>query len=187
MFGAEIANEIAVRGDQCRRHQRTELVHEQLLGRVAHLHRIVDHQGFGVDLLEQMSRRDVGHVERRVLPHEHHVHDGQVEHLRRTQGEVVSLLAAHLERPRARRDPAVGEGQIVGQVVVEAVAAPLRLEGQDERAVGVDVDPFDGIHLDGDGETHLCPSNAGARPRPLDAVAPEPVPDHVVGASFRRT
>ncbi len=34
-----------------------------------------------VDVLQQMRRGDIGHVERRVLAHQHHVHRAEVEPL----------------------------------------------------------------------------------------------------------
>ena len=48
----------------------------------------------------------------------------------------------------------LAEAEVPGLVVVERVAALLRLEPQHEGAVRVDVDGGDRIHLNGDGEAH---------------------------------
>jgi hypothetical protein len=73
MRRSERADFLPVRCNARGRHDALEQRHEQLLRRVAHVERIVDHKRLGMNPLEQMSGRNVGHVERRVLPHEHHV------------------------------------------------------------------------------------------------------------------
>src|SRR5262249_37821819 len=52
VLGVELLDLGAIAGDQRRRHQIRELDHEQLFGRVAHVHGIVDHQRLGMDALE---------------------------------------------------------------------------------------------------------------------------------------
>ena len=108
-----------------------------------------------MDALEHMGGGDIGHVERRVLAHQHHVHGRQIETLSRAEVVVIARLAAHLQRPRAGHHPARVERQLAGQIMIQRVAARLGLESQREGAVGVDVDGLDGVHLDGDGETHF--------------------------------
>ena len=73
VLGAEALHVVGVARDQRRRHQVEEIEHEHLLGRVAHVGRIVDHQRLGMDALEQVRGGDVGHVERRVLAQQDHV------------------------------------------------------------------------------------------------------------------
>ena len=73
MLAAEGRDLRAVAGDQGRRHQIGELGDEDLLGRVAHLGRVVHHQRLRMDALEEVGRGDVGHVEGRILAHQHHV------------------------------------------------------------------------------------------------------------------
>ncbi|BBK39856.1 hypothetical protein STAQ_49340 [Allostella sp. ATCC 35155] len=64
-------------------------------------HRVVHDQGLRVDVLQEMGRRDVGHVEGRVLPHQDDVHGGEVDRLPRAEAVVVALLAPHLQRAAA--------------------------------------------------------------------------------------
>ncbi len=88
---------------QRRRHQILEVEHEHFLGRIAHMRRIVDHQRLRVDALQQMRRRDVGHVERRVLPEQHHIPSAQVLHARIGELVVIARLVEHRQRRPARQ------------------------------------------------------------------------------------
>ena len=143
-----------VGADQGRRHDVVEMRDEQLLRRVAHARRIVHHQRLGMDVLQQMRRRDVRHVERRILAQQDDVERRQVEHLGRTQGEVVALLAPELHRLGARHHLAVAEDQLGRRVVPDVIAAPLGLEPQHEGRIAIDVDGRHMVHLDGDLELH---------------------------------
>jgi hypothetical protein len=119
-----------------------------------------------MDHLQEMGGGDVGHVEGRVLAHQDHVDGRQVEQGFRAQAGVIARLPAHLQGPGPGIDPPVPEAQVLGQVVVQAMAAALGLQGQHEAAVGIDVDRLDRVHLDGDGEAHgsknlsICGSGA---------------------------
>ena len=104
--------------------------------------------------LEQVRRRDVVQIERRILAHQHDVEGAQIEHLGGAERVVIAALAAHLQRARQRLHPAVVVTQVGRQVVIQTVAAALGLERQHERAVAVDVDPLDRIHLDRHGKAH---------------------------------
>jgi hypothetical protein len=64
---------------------------------------------------------------------------------------MVAALAAHAERPRLGAHLTVQERQMLRQIVQQRMAARLRLQRQGKGGIGVDVDPFHGIHLDGDG------------------------------------
>ena len=72
---------LAVGGDQGRRHQFAKPRDEQLFRRVAHRGRVVDHERLRLGALQQVRGGDVGHVERRVLPHQHDVEPFEIEFL----------------------------------------------------------------------------------------------------------
>ena len=157
VFDPEFVDQARLRSDQGRRHEFAEMGDEKLLGRVADVEGIVDDQGLGVDVLQEVGGGDVGHVEGRILAHENHVHQRQVEFLHLPQAKVVAFLAADRQGAREGGETAAPEGQATGEVMVERVATVLGLERQGKGAVGVDVDRLDGIHLDGDGEAHHGP------------------------------
>ncbi len=151
----EGADLVAVAGQEGRRHQLPEAQHKELLRRVAHRRRIVDHERpVRRQQLEQMGRGDIGHVERRVLAHQDHVDAGEVELLRGAEAVMMAVAADHLERPPAGIEAPVAQAQRLGQVVEQRMAAGLRLEREGEGRIRIDVDRVDRIHLDRDGETH---------------------------------
>jgi hypothetical protein len=154
VLGAEGADRFRVAGDQGRRHQVGELGDEDFLGRVAHPVRVVDDQRAFGQALQDVGRRDVAHVEGRVLAQVHHVHGAKVERLHLAQREVVAAFVAHGQRLRAGGNFAVALSQVLGQVVPELVAAVLRFERDGEGGVAADVDAIDRVHLNGDGEGH---------------------------------
>ncbi len=159
--GAEVPDRLDVGGDQGRRLQAGKAGDQQLLGRVAHLHGVVHHQGLRVDPLQEIGGGDVGHVERRVLAHQHHVELRDVADLRLAQRVVVALERAQVQRPAAGQHPAVFQRQLLRREVPEAVTAGLALHHHQEGGVGLDVDPFDGIHLNGDLEGHANSRSEG--------------------------
>ena len=71
------------RGAIARNHRRGHEVgkvhHEQFFGRVAHGFRIIDDERAGLDALEQMRRRDIGQIERRVLAQQHDIDLSQID------------------------------------------------------------------------------------------------------------
>ena len=154
VLAAEGVDVVRAVRDEGRRHQLREVGREELLGRVPHAHRVVDDEGRGVDVLEEVGGRDVGEVEGRVLAHQDHVEPGEIDRLESSEGCMCAALAPDLERLGVRGEAPFAEAEIGGQVVVEGVPAALCLEGEDERAVGVDVDTVHMVHLDGDGESH---------------------------------
>ena len=81
-----------------------------------------------MDAVEHMGGGDVGHVEGRVLPQQHHVHGGEIDPLRFSHGDMVAVDVADLDRLRRRHHGAVPHGQPVRGVVQEPVFAPLRLQ-----------------------------------------------------------
>jgi hypothetical protein len=132
MLAAKGGDGVAIARDERRRHQTREMGGKELLGRVAHADGIVDHQRLVAHMLQEMGCGDVGHVEGRVLPHQDHVHGGEIEHLLWPELEVPAVLALHLERLCARAEPPVAQHQLARQVVIEGMAAPLRFERQHE-------------------------------------------------------
>ncbi len=166
MLGAEGEDLVAIAGDQRRRHQPLEPRHKEFFRRIADARRVVDDQRGGVDMLQQMRRRDVGHVEGRVLAHQDHVHRGEIEGLELAETVMPATLAAHLEPASARAQPAVAQAQMRRQVMVERMAARLRFERQHEAGVAIDVDGFHRIHLDRHREPHDIPLSSPPR-RPV--------------------
>ena len=154
VLGAERLDLRLVAGDQGRRHELREIEDEQLLGRVAHLGRVVHHQGPRMDPLQHMGRGDVGHVERRILAHEHHVDIGQIDTLHGTEGRVSALHILDPEGldPRGHHLPLHGEA--VRRVEQKVVASRLRFEEQGEGGVTGDPDRLDRVHLNRDGQSH---------------------------------
>src|SRR4029079_3205216 len=78
VFGAERLHVGALARDERRRHQIEKIEDEQFFGRVADVRGVVDDKRFWVNALEQMRRRDVGHVEWRVLPQQNDVELGEI-------------------------------------------------------------------------------------------------------------
>ena len=107
-----------------------------------------------------MSCRDVAHVEGRILAHQDHVDGRELDRLERAQRVMSPVLAAHFQTLAFGGDPAVLEAQMPRQIVIKRMAARLGLERQHEGRVRVDVDGVDGIHLDGDDQTHVPRSSA---------------------------
>ena len=57
---------------------------------------------------------------------------------------------------RAGVQPAVGAGQVLGEVMVERVAALLRREHEREGRIAGDVDRLERVHLHGDAEAGMA-------------------------------
>jgi hypothetical protein len=117
LLGAERLDGVEVAREQSRRHQIGKFGDEDFFRRVAHMARIVDHQGFGMDAVEHVGRRDIGEVERRVLAQQHHVEAGEVDEARLTQGDMVAGDIAHHQRPHRGRHLAVAQAQAIGRVI----------------------------------------------------------------------
>ena len=99
-------------------------------------------------MLEDVRRSDVGHIEGRVLAHQDDIDPCQIQRLGRSHREVIADLAAHLERSCLGDSAAIAQGQILGQIMVQAVPAGLRLQRQSEGGIAIDIDGVDRIHLD---------------------------------------
>ena len=113
-----------------------------------------------MDVFEQMGRGDVGHIERRVLAHQHDIHGGEIEPHRFAEFVVGAACAFDGDRADECKEPllppftltpdAFAQRQVADLVVPQRVAATLGLQHQRERRIGVDVDVFDRVHLDRD-------------------------------------
>jgi hypothetical protein len=73
VLGTEGLDGFEVAGNQRRRHQVGKLGDEYFLRRVAHMGRVIDHQGLRLHALKHVRGRDIGKIERRVLAQQHHV------------------------------------------------------------------------------------------------------------------
>ena len=68
---------------------------------------------------------------------------------------MIPLFAANLQRPGARIKTILPEDERFGQIMKQCMLARLGLEREYESAIRIDINGFDGVHLDGDGETHF--------------------------------
>jgi len=139
---------------------------DQLLGRRAHLGRIIDHQGLGMHPLQQIGGGDIGHVEGRVLTHQDDVHVlCQIQPLLGAEIRMIALLAPHRHRTGAAEQTAVFQGQGAEVIDPQLVAARLPGQGHQEGGVRLDIDRLERVHLDGDlehGESFLVGAIARA-------------------------
>src|SRR3546814_13752347 len=72
----------------------------------------------------------------------------------RSPREMVAAFGAQLHGAAACKHLAVAEAEVAGEIVEQAVPAPLGLEAEHEGAVAIEVDAFDGVHLDRHLEGH---------------------------------
>ena len=154
MLVAEGKDRLLIAGDQGRWLKALKAGDEQLFRGITHLERIIDHQGLGVDALEKVGGGDVGHVEGRILPHQNHIHFGQVAGFHRPHLAVIALHGLNHGATASGKDPLAKLGQVFGLIDPQAVTARLSLHHHHEAGVGGDVDPLDGVHLDGDLQAH---------------------------------
>ncbi len=83
VLGAEALRILDAARDKRRRHEIEKVEDEHFLGRIAHAGGIVDDERLGMDALQEMRRRDVGHVEGRVLAQQDDIAVGQRQRLGR--------------------------------------------------------------------------------------------------------
>ena len=108
MLLPEGADLVAVAGEQGRRHQLSEAQHKEFLRRIAYRGRIIDDErAVFRQQLEKMGRRDVGHVEWRVLSHQDDVEPGKVELFEGAETMVIAVAAGDLEPPTAGIEPPI--------------------------------------------------------------------------------
>ena len=160
VFEAERADGLEVPGDHGGGHQLGKMRDQQFFGGVADRGGVVHHQRLRMDVLEQVRGCDVGHVERRVLAHQHHVHRREIELGGFAECVVAAAPAFHGDGARAGEQPflapftlaldALAQRHMAYLVVPQSVASSLGLQHEGEGRVGVDVDRFDRVHLDRD-------------------------------------
>jgi hypothetical protein len=107
-----------------------------------------------MDTLEQMRGRDVGEVERRVLPHQDDVECRQRHAPVVAESEMVAHDVADGERLHAGEHLALQHRHPVGRVIAERVSAGLRLQQQRKGRIAADIDPLDRVHLNRDVQRH---------------------------------
>ena len=97
-----------------------------------------------------MRRGDIGHIEGRILSHQDDVHRLKVQHLDGAGGKMIALFALHRDRARIGVDLPIAETEIIGQIIIKRVPPPLCFQRKNEGRIRIDVDVFDGVHLNGD-------------------------------------
>ncbi len=133
-----------------------------------------------MDALEQVRRRDVGHVEGRVLAQQHDVAAGQVLGARVGQLVVRADLVLDMQRLAAREQAVAVQAEVGRRVVEHVVPAPLRFQQDRERGIAADVDPLDRVHLAGDAQGHVIGSVVSG------AGVGKPLLTSAVNANWRR-
>ena len=150
----EGADRRQIAGDHRWRGQLRIVENQQLFRRIAHPERIVHHQRAGMDALQDMGCGDIAHVKGRILAQPDDI-KGRKVHLDLVAiGHMVSLLAAQFDWKSARGHAALVEGQLVRRVEEKRMPARLRLKRDAERAVPVDVDRPDRVHLQCNFQAH---------------------------------
>ena len=148
MFGLEVPQNADIPRDGRGRREIGEIEDQELFGRVAHPEGIVDDERSALEPVQNVGRRDVTHIEGRVLAQPDDIDIAKVQIDGLAQIRVTALDALHRQRLRPGDDAPFAEGQAIGGVVPQGAVARLRLLGQPERAVGIDVDGPDRIHLE---------------------------------------
>ena len=154
VFRLERPDRVEIAGDGRRRGEVREVQDQELFGVIPNPERIVDHKRPPGEVVKEVRRRDVAHVEGRILPQPDHVPGAEVHGFLRPERHVVPPHPAKFHPVPPRRDPACLVGQVIGRVEEQLAAPCLRFLGKPERAVGVDVDGADRVHLKGDLEGH---------------------------------
>src|SRR3546814_3587564 len=77
---------------------------------------------------------------------------------------VTGVQTCALPISAACQHLAVAEAEVAGEIVEQAVAAPLGLEAEHEGAVAIEVDAFDGVHLDRHLEGHRSEEHTSELP-----------------------
>jgi hypothetical protein len=155
----------AVAGHKGWRHQFGKHQRENLLRAGTHTGRIIDHKGLARHRLQQVASGDVGHVEWRVLAHQHHIDVARdIQRLVGAEETGSFADALNLCRPGPGGHAALAEGK-VGRAIDENIGAPgLRHFGERKGGVPVDVDLLQRVHLNGNSKRHaVLPSGVPGR------------------------
>ena len=143
--------------DHRRRRQFGEAQNQELFGEIAHPERVIHNQRARVDHLQQMGRRDIAHVERRVLAQPNNIVFRQIDFGFLPIADVIAFLAAQRDREPPRNDPAFAKGKLIRSVEKQRVTTVLRFNSDPERTVCVNIDRSDRIHLQGNFQAHRIP------------------------------
>ncbi len=112
--------------------------------------RVVDDQRLGMHPLQQVGRRDVGEVERRILPHQDDVECRERAAPRFAQRKMVALIIAYRQWAHHREHLAIDERHPIGRVVENFMSPHLGFQEQRKGRIATDIDPLDRVHLNGD-------------------------------------
>ena len=107
-----------------------------------------------MDQVQKMCVGDIPHVKGRVLPQPDHIVFRKVNFGFRAEVDVIAHLAPQRDGISPRDDTTLNEGQLVRRVKEQRVPARLRLQPDAKRAVAVDVDRPDRVHLQGNFQGH---------------------------------
>ncbi len=107
-----------------------------------------------MDALQNMRRRDVGHVEGRILAHQNDVGGRQIVGGGFAEDEVIVLRISHGQRTGPRGHQPIAKGEVARPVIEQRMAAGLRFQRERKGGIARDVDALDRVHLDGNSERH---------------------------------
>ena len=113
---------------------------KQFFRGIADMHRIVHHQGRWMHMLQYMGGGDIGHVEGRILAHQHDIDLGEIDGFGGTGREMVAFLPPEGDGPRPGRHLAVAQREITRMIMIELVAPPLGRQAHDKAGITIDID-----------------------------------------------
>ena len=144
--------------DQGWRHDTVKMRNQQFFWRIPNAHRVIDHQCFGVNMLQNMRCCDVRHVKRRILAHQDHIHVPQIDHLRLTEVSMVAAFPAYRQGRCPRGHVTILKAKLLRQIMEQPIAPPLGFQRQDKTAVTININRINWVHLNGDVQCHnTCP------------------------------
>ena len=147
MLGLKRLERFKIARNRGGRGQLWEIQNQKLFWVVAHPKRIVDDQRPGVDPVQKMRRGDVGHIKWRILTEPYNIEIFEIDRTLGAKVNVIALHASHGEIMPARCDIACLIGKLIRRIVEKPVPARLRLFSQTKRAVSIDINLSNRIHL----------------------------------------
>ena len=157
VFGMEFAQNSDVTRDGCRRRQVRKVEDEILFWVVPDPEGIVHYQRLPLELVQNMSGRDVAHVERRVLPEPYDVDLCKIDPGFLAERHVIAPLSAHLDLPGTGGDLARLEGKAIRSIDKKVVPSRRRSLGETKSRIRVDIDVLNRVHLKCNAERHSHP------------------------------
>ena len=103
-----------------------------------------------------MCRCDIGHVKRWVLAHKNDIKIRQCALFHWPAIEVIANFIPEVEAVTGSLNFTLGKGQHVRRVAPQMMSTTLRLQAERETGVTANIDRRNGIHLNGNGKTHLA-------------------------------